>query len=76
MPAAQFMYENAAKNRMTVYVRAAGDGRKNTEFRFEDDNGTSAFYWIDAKYACTLVVPMPRAPLLDIVNRIYREHSP
>ena len=24
MPAAQFMYENAAKTRMTVYVRAAG----------------------------------------------------
>ena len=76
MPAAQFMYENAAKTRVTVYVRAAGDGSNNTEFRFEDDNGTSAFYWIDAKYAYALVAPMQRAPLLDIANRLYRELNP
>ena len=69
-------HAQATKTRMTVYVRAAGDGSKNTEFRFEDDNGTSAFYWIEANYAYTLVAPIKRAPLLDIANRIYRELNP
>jgi anti-sigma factor RsiW len=75
LPAAQFMYENAEKKRMTVYVRAADGNSKNTEFRFEDNEGTGAFYWIDAKYAYALVAPMGRAPLLDIANRIYRDLS-
>lgn len=76
LPAAQFMYENAQKKRMTVYVRAAANKGKNTAFRFEDDNGTGAFYWVDANYAYALVAPMGRAPLLDIANRVYRELNP
>lgn len=73
LPAAQFMYQRDDKTRMTVYVRAAANNSKNTAFRFEDNNGIGAFYWVDAKYAYALVAPMGRAPLLDIANRIYRE---
>lgn len=76
LPAAQFMYVNAKKTRMTVYVRAAAKNSKNTEFRFEDAGDTGAFYWIDANYAYALVAPMGRGPLLDIANRIYRELNP
>jgi RNA polymerase sigma factor (sigma-70 family) len=71
LPAAQFMYVNADKVRMTVYVRAAGTSSGNTEFRFADAQGTSAFYWVDAKFAYAFVAPIPRAPLLNIANRIH-----
>src|SRR5262249_11262528 len=46
MPAAQFMYENASGQRLTLYLRANLDNRE-TAFRFTDENGVRVFYWLD-----------------------------
>lgn len=78
LPAAQFMYENADKQRMTIYVRAA-DGTEDVAFRFVSDDagagaGSAAFYWIDKAFAYALVAPLGRDQLMPIANKIYAAH--
>lgn len=69
-PAAQFMYENAAGNRLTVYVRGAREGG-DTAFRFVSEQGISAFYWVDKPFSCALIGQMPREKLLTVAHAVY-----
>ena len=71
-PAAQMMYEDASGRRLTVYLRAI-EGAEQTAFRFVENAGVSAFYWIDEDYAYALVAPLEREPLLRIAHQIYRD---
>lgn len=71
-PAAQLMYEDAGGRRLTIYLRAI-EGAEQTAFRFVEDNGVAAFYWIDRDYAYALVAPLERDRLLDIAHRVYRD---
>lgn len=73
-PAAQFMYENAAGVRLTVYVRRNAGGPE-TEFRFTADRGVSAFYWVDADLAYVLAGPIDRPGLLEVAKIVHRELS-
>lgn len=70
-PAAHFMYQDSAGRRLTVYVRAY-DGPE-TEFKFVEEEGVSAFYWIDAPFAYALTGKLPRTDLLNVANVIYKE---
>ncbi|MDD9906655.1 MAG: anti-sigma factor [Rhodospirillaceae bacterium] len=71
-PAAQFMYENEAKERLTVYVRRNIESRE-TAFQFVSDKGVSAFYWIDADFAYALVGKMNRDGLQEAAKIIHRD---
>ena len=71
-PAAQFMYENAAGQRVTVYLRTGRDGT-HTAFRFLARNGVSAFYWADGPFAYALIGRMPRDDLIGLARLIYRD---
>jgi len=73
-PAAQFMYENAAGVRLTVYVRRNAGGPE-TEFRFTADRGVFAFYWVDADLAYVLAGPIDRPGLLEVAKIVHRELS-
>ncbi len=73
-PAAQFMYENAAGRRVTVFVRRYEGG--STAFRFVTRGDISAFYWIDAPLAYALAGALPRTELLALANLVYRELAP
>jgi len=64
-PAAQFMYQNADKNRLTLYVRSAR-GAKDTSFRIATERGVSAFYWIEAPYAYALIGKIERDNLVAL----------
>jgi anti-sigma factor RsiW len=64
-PAAQFMYQNADKNRLTLYVRSARDA-KDTAFRIATERGVSAFYWIEAPYAYALIGKADRDNLVSL----------
>lgn len=64
-PAAQFMYQNADKNRLTLYVRSARDA-KDTSFRITSERGVSAFYWIEAPYAYALIGKTDRDNLVAL----------
>ena len=64
-PAAQFMYQNSDKNRLTLYVRSARDA-KDTAFRITTERGVSAFYWIEAPYAYALIGKVDRDKLVSL----------
>ncbi|MBT5459213.1 MAG: anti-sigma factor [Rhodospirillaceae bacterium] len=64
-PAAQFMYQNKDKNRLTLYVRSARDA-KDVSFKIATERGVSAFYWIEAPYAYALIGKTDRDNLVAL----------
>ena len=74
-PAALFMYENGKGTRLSCYylvVDVAGE----TEFQFREQNGTSAFYWVDDGLAYAIVANTDRGLLLKVAEIIYKQNSP
>lgn len=72
-PAAQFMYENADKRRLTLYVVHDPNWKGNTEFRFAEQRGISVFYWIDGSLGYALTAELPRPKLLAIATAVYKQ---
>jgi anti-sigma factor RsiW len=72
--AAQFMYESKAGHRLTVYVRASLGG--DTQFRFVESRGVSAFSWIDQGLGFAIVGAIDRPQLLDIADTVYQQVDP
>ena len=64
-PAAQFMYQDRDKNRLTLYVRSARDA-KDTSFKIVTERGVSAFYWVEAPYAYALIGKVDRDNLVSL----------
>ena len=72
-PAAQFMYQNAAGQRLTLYVRSnAGDNRE-TAFKYAREGTVSVFYWLDGPLGYALSGEMDRAALLRVADAVYRQ---
>jgi anti-sigma factor RsiW len=69
-PAAQFMYQDSAKRRLTIYVRRARD-EKNVAFRIAEARGVSAFYWIEKPYAYALIGKIERQELLKLGHLVF-----
>jgi anti-sigma factor RsiW len=72
--AAQFMYESSAGHRLTVYVRASTG--TDTQFRFVESKGVSAFSWIDQGLGFAIVGAIDRPQLLDIADTVYQQVDP
>ena len=71
-PAAQLMYENAAKERVTVYITAAlADGR--TEKEFNTRRNLDAFYWANDKITCTVVGDLPAEQMQTVSKKVYQQ---
>jgi anti-sigma factor RsiW len=69
--AAQLMYENANKTRLTLYVQA--EPATETAFRFRQDEGASTFAWIDRGFGFAVTARASRDALLPIAEAIYRD---
>lgn len=76
---AQFMYQNAAGERITVYLGAihagsalAGKGTE-TAFRFIDDGTAPAFYWVDQGFGYALAGKLPRPALLNLATAVHQQ---
>lgn len=74
-PAAQLMYENAAGQRVTLYIRSARSDAE-TSFRFAKHDGVSAFYWIDRAFAYAIVAPLERDALMGLAQHVYSTLEP
>lgn len=75
-PAALYMYEDADKRRITLYVRRARADRP-VAFRFAEQEGTALFYWIEGPLAYAIAGRMPRTELLGVARVAYRSlHGP
>jgi anti-sigma factor RsiW len=68
--AAQLMYENASKQRITVYVTAALPDRKQVTQLASLDN-TEAFYWANARITCTVVGTLPEDQMQAVSRAVY-----
>jgi anti-sigma factor RsiW len=72
LPAAQFMYEDGAGRRFTLYIRKE-TGLGNTSFLFAERGGLGAFYWIDRPLAYALAGRLSREELMDLANAVYAQ---
>lgn len=72
-PAAQFMYENPAGQRITLYLRGMAQPTPETAFHFAEQDGIATFYWVDLDWGYALSGDLPRATLLNVVNSVYQQ---
>jgi anti-sigma factor RsiW len=72
---AQFMYENAEKKRLTLYVRREAPMAAGTAFRYASENGVDVFYWTDARFGYALSGSTGREAMLDLGERVYRQFA-
>ena len=74
---AQFMYQNGAGQRLTLYLGAlkpaAGSAAKETAFRFLDDGPVPGFYWVDQGFGYALTAQLPRPALQELATAVYRQ---
>ena len=72
-PAAQFMYENSAGQRITLYLRGMAQPTPETAFRFAEEDGVATFYWVDLDWGYALSGDLPRTTLLNVANSVYQQ---
>ncbi|MBA3056757.1 MAG: anti-sigma factor [Gammaproteobacteria bacterium] len=81
---AQFMYQNTAGTRITLYLGAvdrtaigagAGVGAdiRETGFQFRADGPVPSFYWVDQGFGYALAGPVPRETLMKLAEAVYRQ---
>ena len=70
---AQFMYQDASGNRVTLYVTVLpkANAPAETSFRFSEGKPASAFYWIDGGFGYALSGSLTRARLLELSETVY-----
>jgi anti-sigma factor RsiW len=73
--AAQFMFEGAQGNRLTLYVVRKATAGADTAFRFARNGDISLFYWIEGPLGYALVGRLERTQLLKIATAVYRDIS-
>ncbi|MET3371017.1 anti-sigma factor RsiW [Variovorax boronicumulans] len=78
---AQFMFEDAAGERITLYIgtldaqAADAAASRETAFRFASDGAVPSFYWIDRGFGYAVAGRLPRDALLRLATLAYRELS-
>lgn len=73
-PAAQFMYEHADGQRLTLYV-AANPAQGETAFRITNTDGITSFYWLNGPLGFALSGEIQQDELLPIAHRAYDQLS-
>lgn len=73
-PRAQFMYENADGDRLTLYVAvfAPGATPAGTEFRLLQQDGRTTLYWTDGDFGYALSA-QPSTELQPLAQRVHRQ---
>jgi anti-sigma factor RsiW len=70
---AQFMYESAAKNRLTLYVQPQAAQAADASFRYANEKGIDVFYWIDGRFGYALSGSTGREDMLKLATLVYRQ---
>jgi anti-sigma factor RsiW len=74
--AAQFMYQDARGQRITLYVRRGAWESEASAFRYSHDGAIGTFYWIDGPVGYALSGDVERGQLLTLAETIYRQLMP
>jgi len=72
-PTALFMYENAAKERLSLQVRKQAVGTGEVGFRYAVEAGVGVFYWIDDECGYAISGKLDRAQLLKVAHLVYAQ---
>jgi len=75
-PVAQFMYQDARGQRLTLYLRVNPDDSRETAFRFAQEKNVGVFYWLDRKLGYALSGEIEKAELLRIANAVHQQFNP
>ncbi len=72
---AQFMYQDAAGERITLYLGALEDPatRGETAFHFSSDGPVPSFYWVDQGFGYALSGALPRNQLLQLATAVHQQ---
>lgn len=72
-PVAQFMYQDAGGQRLTLYVSTDQAQNKDTGFRFAQQGTVNVFYWIDGKFGYALSGGVNKGELANIAHAVYEQ---
>ena len=72
-PVAQFMYQDAGGQRLTLYVSTDQEQNTDTGFRFAKEGTVNVFYWIDGKFGYALSGGIDKGTLATIANAVYEQ---
>ncbi|WP_413628865.1 anti-sigma factor family protein [Herbaspirillum frisingense] len=75
-PVAQFMYQDAAGQRLTLYVSHDQVQNHETGFRFAQEGRVNVFYWIDGQFGYALSGSLARPELSRIASSVYEQLAP
>ena len=74
---AQFMFEDGAGQRVTLYIGALADrngaSTQETAFRFASGDPVPSFYWVDQGFGYALAGKLPREKLLALADAVYKQ---
>jgi anti-sigma factor RsiW len=70
-PDAQFMYQDAAGRRLTLYVSTDQQKNRDTGFRFARQGEVNVFYWIDGRFGYALSADIGKGELTRIAYVVY-----
>ncbi len=72
-PVAQFMYQDASGQRLTLYVSTENTASQDTAFRFAQEGPVNVFYWIDGKFGYALSAGIDRGRLARLATAVYEQ---
>lgn len=75
-PVAQFMYQEAKGQRLTLYVRVNPDKGGETAFRFAREHGVGVFYWLDHELGYAISGDVEKDELLRLATAVHRQLNP
>lgn len=75
-PAAQFMYEDTDRRRITLYVVTDSRWRGETAFRYAAQGKVGVFYWIEGPLGYAVTAEMPRPELIGVARAVYMQLKP
>lgn len=75
-PSAQFMYQDAQGQRLTLYVRTAPGEARDTAFRFAQEGRTGVFYWMDHRMGYALSGEIEHDRLMRVARAVYAQLDP
>jgi len=74
---AQFMYQNARGERLTLYLGSTPQSVPvqggSTEFRYSADGPVPGFYWVEAGFSYALSGALTRQQLLQLAQAVYHQ---
>lgn len=73
--AAQFMYEDSNKSRLTFYIRRGAWNNNKTSFHYLDQGGVSVLYWINGEMGYALVGDFDKSELFNLSKNIVQTIS-